>query len=295
MANLERSETVIQFLVTNNGDLFRQDIRTSRAGNIMQVLAENARLAPIRLPAILPNVDVFVKGRYFIFCKELRELRFTTAFALASPTVISPRFADNNDTLRMSLPWVPPADMKLFMVGHVADRSSHGHYNIYLLAVNVPDITNPRALKECKGLSLLPLPNQYDDGKMCLGEETSPASNSHNPLRADSWSDCASRVETRLREAPWFADTLFTSYPWKAANAPHLFKWANVEGFPQLDYYKEAYAEGGIQKHWTGLTQATSIPLVNDLMTLKISELWAGQPDEVAEEEEGDEKEEGIF
>jgi hypothetical protein len=85
---------------------------------------------------------------------------------------------------------------------------------------------------------MLPIPNQYNDGRMCLGTGNTAV------LQNNDWTSVVSDVVNKLETSPWYADSLYNG-SWKTAPAPMLFSWKNVDGYPQIE------ASQSSSSHWS--------------------------------------------
>ncbi len=141
----------------------------------------------IRIPAAfdvnnnlgLKPVGLSVKKEYTIACCRITKVKLDTYFVLVPtegpvPAFFTPCFAQSpeamglprQESVRLNLSWQIPNDMVMFFAAKMNFNGSGWKPSIPLFFGRA---VNPRNQEE-QGFFRLPLPNQYGDGKMCLGD-----------------------------------------------------------------------------------------------------------------------------
>lgn len=216
------TETLPPELLVNpvTGEAVLRTVTTSVVGNWLTLLQQEALKTPILLPPILDDTWVALNQSALVFVKRIPEINFCFAGTINSEgTLIGPVFRDTPTTLPLrDLRWAPPTDLALLVVGVHATSED---WMFYLLGLD---------LRKGGNLYLLPIPNQYDDGHICVGSGNGAVL---TPIqKTEGWITTLNRFLEQLKTTPWIADALFPA--WKRDAAPQLFFWENKEGYPQV-------------------------------------------------------------
>lgn len=120
---------------------------------------------------------------------RLSRLRLTTNFSLRGNNLI-PTFADADGAISAAPDWTPPDNMQLYFafVAVAAESLQFRTENPYLFATGSAP-TPPGAWQ-------LPLPNHYDDGRLCLGRTL-------EQIRGNSLNDLADKLYAHLQASIW--------------------------------------------------------------------------------------------
>jgi hypothetical protein len=127
---------------------------------IMADLVKNARFIVKNAFKVRDySISLSIKSSHIMMTCELKKVQLNTTFSLQENKLV-PEFQPNTQFLRLNAAWPVPTNMKLYF--SVMTNHSSRDRNIqraYLFATNP---NNP-------GFWALPLPNYYEDGRMCLG------------------------------------------------------------------------------------------------------------------------------
>lgn len=209
--------TSIEHVITN-GRIYRRRIDYSEVRLTTEVVATLTADVQYQIPKIcmheLGTVSVSVSGTHSYWSVRLSYLPLRCPFALTGSTLI-PSPGGDRSTL-MTMKWSPPKNMGLYFLCrcHAANESANINSCVdlcYLIAVS-PDGNTWR----------LPLGNLYDDGRICMGQESF---GSKNQL------DCLNMALTQFSNSEWNTDL------WKDKTATgKMFRFCpNDAGFDQMD------------------------------------------------------------
>jgi hypothetical protein len=144
--------------------------------------------------------------------------------------------------------------MHLFVVGDGNLVAGGADWAFYIVAICAQRGAAARDDSK-RGLWLLPLPNQYEDGKMCFNENVYNPRTAEFPVSGCAWPQAVAKAVELLQVRKWAADVLFND--WKKRICGKLFRWQNAEGFPQITELP------GDVKHWTKCCQNVSASTLN--------------------------------
>lgn len=151
-------------------------------------------------------VKLITKREQVVCCLKLRELPIKTTFSLLEGKMV-PEFTNNRDFLQGDKIWTPPESMKL----HFCVRCQFQPWKameIYFFAQHTDDGSTYK----------LPLPNQYGDGRLCLGDNLGRLSGATLP-------ELLAKVLDLLKNSTWNTDQLPDM-----AKAKAMFKWNPASG-----------------------------------------------------------------
>jgi len=227
----------VEYIITATGMMMQRQITETVAGNFIPQLQAQALAQGILVPQVLPRLDLmFLPNNRILAAQRLTELPFNTDFVLDSTKkVVWAEFKSHAETVSMMVMWKTPADMHLFLMGHgPLYEYDQAEWQFYVVAVCEQSKKEDAAHK---GVWILPLPNQYEDGRMCFNVQL------YNPKnKIAGWQDTFTRALELLSTARWVADPLF--HDWKHISAKKLFRWENKAGFKQLELPNDI-------THWT--------------------------------------------
>lgn len=239
-----------------NGDAFVRSVTHRRVGNWLSIIQEAALQKPLLLPPVLDGVWVAFQRNTFVFVQQLAHLNFSCHVTISeNGNEVIPTFKEEQNTLQLAdLRWTPFPGTVLLLIGvRMGDSAVWQPYLVLLDTAKDGQVY------------LLPLPNQYNDGKMCMGSGNTGAQ--AHIGGTEGWRTVCFRILETLRVSEWFSDSLFQG-SWKEKCAPALFRWMNVEGFPQV-------APAG---NWKEKVRPLSIPLFNDVLAQLTKHLVPAEP-----------------
>lgn len=247
------TKTNYEYIMTAGGMLLQRTITETVAGNFLQQIQSTALTNGILVPQVLPRLDLmFLANNYIFAAQRLPELPFNTDFELDSTKkVVWASFKAGAESVSMTVMWKTPPDMHLFLMGHgPLYEYDQKTWEFYVIAIcEQPKKENLTH----RGVWLLPLPNQYEDGRMCFNV------NLYNPKdKIAGWQDTFIRALELLSTARWIADPLF--HEWKHVSAKKLFRWENKIGYKQLE-------PSGDITHWTKCCRQVSKPIITSFIT----------------------------
>lgn len=198
--------------------------------------------ALLRSPRIIPYVGLNPLGGVvhlrasdseFVIASQIPHLNLKTHFAPIKPSeegdvILAPRWAGEANTVVISPVWSPPPWMKLWFIT-IDPREAGTDPTCHLVATSVRK----------PGIFRLPLPNTYNDGKICPGADQAGAM---RMIR-----DRSNYVRTALH---FESLAMFMNTQWNADLSPTheqsdiLFRF-NLEG-QQIEFTGEESEEGDI-------------------------------------------------
>ena len=219
-----------EILLTESGFVTRL-IRTTPISNADKLIQDVFGSAGVTLPFVAENTHLRSSPQTVWAATLLPKLTIRTTFALITlepedddigrelKPILVPDFRGESGSVPMALEWTPPTGCDLYFISamNAGDYGGHDgnvshHHKCYLVAY---DTNHP-----FRGQYLLPIPNQYGDGSLCMGS---------------GWDNDARRI-TRTKqnflgrhtealkyatESSWNADLLDN----KAAGARMLFRF----------------------------------------------------------------------
>lgn len=222
----------MEYVIKEDGGLIRRDI-VERELEITQAGLEALGNSIIRRTTSIYHLKDFgpahialgAESNIVFFTVELKRIPLRAPFKLVKESTLVPQFGDNSlDTL--SLEWEAPEGMSIRFLnmctvneGGRANQRWHST-KAWLFA----GTTDNRQFR-------LPLPNIYDDCRICEGEWVRTASNGE---------ECLLKALTQFEKSEWNADL------WRAPeNTQSMFRFTpNKEGFTQM----------AISGDWTNLS-----------------------------------------
>jgi len=155
----------------------RTRITTTYIGPETKFLERLAKTVPKAFTNLMPGVIVAISEEVVSIAKPIEEIRLKTYFRpetdadgkVALVPVWKPQQAAELDFV-----WKPPGSMQLFFVGARFEEPS-AETGFYIIARYSNRLTY-----------LLPLPNVYDDGKICLPDEVGPQDSQPLSVALDS-------------------------------------------------------------------------------------------------------------
>lgn len=167
-----------RFYTLENGQFHRIDVLRTSLSNIDAHLRDLATEVPVILPHTalvesLPVISVATPKR-LVLAVKCPTIRLTTHWALrpnlrraSGPGRLVPNFVRDSSDPMMSPEWRPPTDMRAwFMVTFLAESGSG---NLPFFRVNASYLAATCTAADNQSLYKFPLPNNYTNGKMCLG------------------------------------------------------------------------------------------------------------------------------
>ena len=191
-----------------------QGVYRNRPPEFMGELSDLGKLiadtAPVSCPYVFSGgacLQIY-RNRYYV-AQRLDQLRIATHYSVdyANPEECFPVFIPTTDSLLMSRVWTPPVNMRLFL-GFVCEPPGGANAqwrlkDTYLFATSHTYSGNWR----------LPLPNVYEDARVCMGS-TAPTLN-------DTLQGLVEAARAHFDEASWNTDLLHN----QAGNASRLFRF----------------------------------------------------------------------
>lgn len=168
-----------------------------------------ADTAPVSCPSVFSggsNLQIY-RNRYYV-AQRVDQLRIATHYSgdPANPEQCFPVFIPTPDSLPMVRVWTPPENMQLFL-GFICEPPA-GANALWKLKDTYLFATSPTYT----GTWRLPLPNVYEDSRVCMGP-TAPTFN--NTLQG-----LVEAARAHFDEASWNTDLLHN----QANNASRLFR-----------------------------------------------------------------------
>lgn len=188
------------------------EIKTKFLGPQSAMLEPLVENVPRIARDIMPDVSMALSGQSLCLTKQLKEVRLHTFFRPQTDTdehvTIVPVFISPG--AEMTLTWPVPKDMKLFFVARWGTDIREGTINAqfplcYLVAKS-----------EAKKTYLLPLPNLYEDGRVCMGEPQ------RDWIKANIFDTFTKALEI-FHVAPWNADLMSSNDRWVASKLMFRF------------------------------------------------------------------------
>ncbi len=194
------------------------------AGGVEALINQYANNKAIPVPGAIEvdglSVKLSVCRTHVVLSALIPGLQMNTKFILRDGKLL-PKFDGASDAVAASLFWKPPANMKLyFAVRAEYNKNLDKHYwaiNPYLWAM-------------CDGMPnywRLPLPNNYDDSRLCLDGSGDTFSEFHHTKLPAFWKLCYDRFVY----SSWNADLLSN----KLALAQAMFQFSPLENSPSLE------------------------------------------------------------
>lgn len=182
-----------------------------------------AEAAPTSCPNIFGDAThlQIYRNRYYVV-QRLDQLRISTHFSVdhENPEECFPVFVPTQDSLLMTRSWTPPDNMRLFL-GFVCapprTSASWAMEETYLFATS-PDYT---------GTWRLPLPNVYEDSRVCMGATA--------PTLCGTLQGLVESARAHFDEASWNTDLLHGQAP----SASRLFRFNTNPGAPAREATKQ--------------------------------------------------------
>lgn len=159
---------------------------------------------------------------------KLNELKFNTTFEMVDGLLV-PTFGAGSEALPLSLVWATPADMDL-RLGVQLEKSGNRYVFLYAFLV--------AKAADQGGFFKLPVPNVYEDSRVCMGNEYSCPTGSLDASRE--------HARAHFMAAPWNTDLLTNN-----REARSLFRWSSDSSQRQPD------------AHWTTLSRRVSHPALD--------------------------------
>jgi hypothetical protein len=244
----------VELVVLDTGMMVERTTTERICGNIMEKLQADALASGVLVPQVLPRTDImFLKDKQVMVAQRLTELPMNTAFSLdSSKKVVWANFHERDDeVVQMKVDWKCPTDMHLMLLasGPLYEYQQNA-WSFFVVAVCEQ---GKEEEPSHRGVWMLPLPNQYEDGRMCFNV------NLVNPReKIAGWQDVFSQALTLLSTAKWAADPLFTE--WKITPAKKLFRWKNETGYEQLESPSDI-------SHWTKCCRQISVSSLTSFFT----------------------------
>lgn len=211
-----REEIEQVYLLKPNG-FWRRTRTDEYIGPEYEMLRQVARRVPITLPNLMPGKHFSISQTGLSLASRITMLQIHTYFApmtgVDEKVVMVPVFVKmGNRSADMTMDWTVPSDMKLFFVSRWAynagQESPVGIMPIFYLIVVDPALQRTHTL---------PLPNTYDEGKICMGE----GALENFDLRKDVFQQHEIAMEAFLKSR-WNADLLHEN---RAKESKRLFRF----------------------------------------------------------------------
>ena len=169
------SQSVYYF---EGNNVYRQNTTTHKVGLTKDALRGMSDLNGITVRQPLEGIDYFSVSKqgidtYTYYTTQLKSVRINTYYEPYTGEVfgepdnwpaMKASFARNDGAIKKDLLWTPPTYMKLFFVSSFIESESDGILP-YLLCKIGDELHRP------------PLPNIYDDSRICMGYEFSDDTN----------------------------------------------------------------------------------------------------------------------
>lgn len=192
-----------EFVLTDGG-ILRRDISENLITNADALLTEIVASQGTVLPNLAPGTHVRIANNVVWMATRLKQLSLRTHFRLLAeapntPPLYVPTFRAAADTMEVTHKWEPRADMYLMLISSMSRfiNFSNSH-TCYLVVFSVD-----------RGQFLLPLPNLYGDGRVCMGGEWDRGQSELTAHAAHNTGDYISRHGLALKafeSSVWNAD-----------------------------------------------------------------------------------------
>ena len=199
-----------QFIMLTPDGLARVAVKVDRVGDIDPFIRQLAADTPVVVPRAFvlgdKPVHMAVSQRNLTLFTRLDHFNITTTYATHSRGVVTPAFAaPTPGAVTLTCKWVAPANMALWFVALFdVNATPRCVYSRSSLAVACTE-------ERHKGVFRLPLPNIYENGRLCLGRNE-PAT--VQPDASDPMFTVFERAAGVFNRSSWNSDLLHT------ANAP---------------------------------------------------------------------------
>lgn len=153
-------------------------------------------------------------GGIFVWCRILK-LSMRAQFDIEHDLRL-PRFRGGGTSMEMTLDYLPPQEMALFLaVDAKLTGSAYKSQSHLLFACDWRTCTPGAGAvpQESSGFFKLPLPNTYSDGRICLGR-------GNESVQAPSAAELLARTHTILQNSVWNQDLSE-----QVENSRQLFRW----------------------------------------------------------------------
>lgn len=155
-----------------------------------------------------------VEGRSIILAQHIPSLLLTTHYKprAGSDPCLTPEFGQKDETISLTKPeWKPPASARLWFITHATMRSSVTCYLVFTRS-------------DKPGIWKLPLPNTYDDGKLCMGDAFEEALHGLRSAPNDTELGLHAAALEHFRNTAWNGDL------WRNRDATDALFRFNFEG-----------------------------------------------------------------
>lgn len=205
-------------MLSEDGSAFeRVEIVRTKKAPVDKMLRDLATDAPVTIPgwmpaaAGVPAAHITVGKRVTVLTARVTALSLSTVYTISgsatprrgvvTPPVAIPSFITGQSAVRMKPRWTPPDDMHLWFNVHTrAERPNQTPVLVYCSLCATCNSGNSGT----KGLYLLPLPNTYGDGRVCMGGTTT----AENPGTAVTVYDMFVRAWKQFDANMWNGDLL---------------------------------------------------------------------------------------
>lgn len=200
---------------------------------ILQEFADNAAVLAPRAFTLADGriVDMAVRKDLVIVSLPLPSLTLATSFSIRETNVLTPEFVPNRTFVRLAPVWPGPEGMSLRVCMGMTPRD--GRY--------FPGNTQVFAHDAEKRTFKLPLPNQFGDGKLCLGDSLNAVSEPLLPALIE-------KVLRAIAMTGWNADQLPDM-----GRARSMFRFAASDNAPLAPLYPWAEMCNPVSTEMTSL------------------------------------------
>ena len=127
-------------------------------GSVDTIFREYIGEMTVSIPNLFKGWSALVtaKNSYVTMWKMVPSLTLNTKWSVVdeSNPQLTPTFRDSRDNINLALPWMPPKDMR--MIFAINTQEYYSYFFVF-------------SLKTMRS-TILPIPNIYDDGRLCIGE-----------------------------------------------------------------------------------------------------------------------------